>query len=283
MNVILTRTDDYFEKDLILEGKNPKVVAEIINRTDSDPKQTYTQVLLGVNWLIDPETLVPEEPDDPEDDREDDLEDDEFSEYGPNLHLFIHDLALAMGGASSYVKYCTSEKGLFTSNDDAHAKTIIQASVRNTRALYIVDNAEYDLMDQYMRAGHNLRKLYEEYPIYEKIIQVKDGKNQLVSLLDLIFDLDESERNDFILAISYAGGYIQTLKSIAERVLSLAKPEQGLSLMTQEQQVEGFIQFSKLVANDTTELITDETLNAMRESDVYRRVTTDLTEKGFRL
>ena len=280
MNVILTRTNDDFEKDLILEGKNPKVVAEIVNRTDSNRGRSHTQVLLGVNWLIDPETLVPEEPDESEDMFEDD---DGFSEDGPNLRLRIHELALAMAGGTSYVNYCTNEKGLFTSNDDAHAKTIIQASVKNTRALYIVDNDEYDLMDQYMRAGHNLRKLYIEYPIYEKIIQVKDGKNQLVSLLDLIFELDESERNDFILSISYAGGYVQTLRSIAERVLSIAKPKQGLSLMTQEQQVEGFIQFSKLVANETTELVTDETLNAMRESDIYQRVTTDLTKNGFGL
>lgn len=291
MNVILKSTNDLFEKDLILAGDNPKVVGEITKRTDANASRRYTQVLLGVNWLVDPETLVPNVVEDTTDNEPDDHANDpyyrpsdsDFSEANGYLRMTVYDLALHGLDYSSYVSYHATDKGIFTTVNHTDPKSIIQSAVDDQRALFAVAESEYDIMDQYMRAGRQLSILYKDYPIYKNIIQTKNGETQLISLLDLIFTLDDTNRDDFILAISYAGGYVKTLKSIAERVLKLAKPEEGLSLMTQEQQVEGFIQFSKLVANQTEELVTDETLDAMRESDVYKRVVSDLTENGFGL
>lgn len=294
MNVILKRTNDPFEKDLILAGDNPKVVGEITKRTDANASRNYMQVLLGVNWLVNPETLVPNKIENNEDTPEKALNEqsddpyhtqynNEFTEDNGYLQMTIYNLALHGLGTASYVHYQANDKGIFTSVDQTDPKSIIQAAIDDERALFAVADSEYDIMDQYMRAGSQLSTLYKEYPIYKNIIQTKNGETQLISLLDLIFTLEDTDRDDFILAISYAGGYVKTLKNIAERVLKLAKPEEGLSLMTQEQQVEGFIQFSKLVANQTEELVTDETLNAMRESDVYKRVISDLTKNGFGL
>lgn len=264
MNVILKRTQETFEKDLILMGKNPKVVGEITKRNDTDRRQTYHHVLLGVNWLEDPQTFVPK--------------DDEN-----DLHLSIYRLMLPYASASTVTDYQVTEKGLFTSVSDTHDKTLIQAIVDEKNTLFIVNEEDYDWYYRLLRAGMQLRYLYDNYPIYEKIVQKQNGELVLVSLLDLLFTLDKESQEDFLLAISYAGKYIATLKSIAERILKESSPNEGLSLMTQEQQVEGFIQFSKLIASETNELVSDKTLDAMRESEVYKRVVDDLTNHGFGL
>lgn len=265
MDVILHPSNDPFEHNLILKGENPTVVGEITQRNDTGTIK-HNQIVLGVNWLVDPKTLVPEQ----------------IDELGDYLNLRINNLNMVQS-LPAITNYITTDKGLFTSVNDADMKTLIQAVINDTRAIFVVTSEEYTTVERAIRVGSELQALYTAYPIYTKIIQMDGEKPVLVSILDLIFQLDEHTKDDFLMAISYANGLTPILKTIAERILTTVKPESGLSLMTQEQQVEGFIQFSKLIADETHELVTDETLDAMRKSDVYQRITSDLKEQGFGL
>lgn len=181
------------------------------------------------------------------------------------------------------VEMTATKDTLFTGNQPLTPKNYL-TSLLNPKYVATAAFVNYDLYskyEMYRNAAVQIAKLYKYCPVYRNIITFKDGKPKLKSLLDIIFMLSEQDIEDTLMAFSYANKWLITLRNLAERVLEKAPIHEGQDLMTQEQQVESFIQFSKLVASETEELVPDSLLNKIKESAEYKRIVREIKAKGF--
>lgn len=255
MKLTINVTSNPLETHIISKSKTYEVIAEIMNSNNSD--RNY--LLNGVTWLETPDNLedgtlitIPD--------------DNQLKRYMP-----IQEISK------------TNENILYIGQGEFTPKSLMTQIINKNPFILFVDDSLYDEYNMYISAAKQISKLYDRYPIYKHIVTFKDGQPHLATLLDMLFKLPETAANDSIMAFSYSNGYAYTLKNLSERILERVKLDSGQDLMTQEQQVESFIQFSKLVAEETTELVTDEEIDSIKESDAYVRIVNDLTSKGFGL
>lgn len=255
MKLTINVTSNPLETHIISKSKTYDVIAEIVNSNKND----RNFILHGVKWLETPDNL--------EDDTLITIPDDnQLKRYMP-----IQEISK------------TNENILYIGQGDFTPKSLMTQIINKNPFILFVDDSLYDEYNMYISAAKQISKLYDRYPIYKHIVTFKDGQPHLATLLDMLFKLPETAANDSIMAFSYSNGYAYTLKNLSERILERVKLDSGQDLMTQEQQVESFIQFSKLVAEETTELVTDEEIDSIKESDAYVRIVNDLTSKGFGL
>lgn len=255
MKLTINVTSNPLETHIISKSKTYEVIAEIVNSNKND----RNFILHGVKWLETPDNL--------EDDTLITIPDDnQLKRYMP-----IQEISK------------TNENILYIGQGDFTPKSLMTQIINKNPFILFVDDSLYDEYNMYISAAKQISKLYDRYPIYKHIVTFKDGQPHLATLLDMLFKLPETAANDSIMAFSYSNGYAYTLKNLSERILERVKLDSGQDLMTQEQQVESFIQFSKLVAEETTELVTDEEIDSIKESDAYVRIVNDLTSKGFGL
>ena len=248
-------TNNPLEANIVSKSNTYEVIAEIINSN----KKERNFILNGVKWIETP----------------DNLEDDTL--------ITIPDT----GQLTQYLPIRETSKAneniLYIGQHDLTPKSLMEQVINKNPFVLFVEDSLYDRYNMYISAAKQISNLYDRYPIYKHIIIFKDGQPQLATLLDILFKLPEKDATDSIMAFSYSNGYINTLKSLSERILERVKLDYGQDLMTQEQQVESFIQFSKLVAQETTEIVTDEEIKDIKESEAYIRIVEDLTSKGFGL
>ena len=255
MKLNINVTSNPLETHIISKSKTYEVIAEIMNSNKKD----RNFLLNGVKWLETPDNL--------EDDTLITIPDDnQLKRYMP-----IQEISK------------TNENILYIGQGEFTPKSLMTQIINKNPFILFVDDSLYDEYNMYISAAKQISKLYDRYPIYKHIVTFKDGQPHLATLLDMLFKLPETATNDSIMAFSYSNGYAYTLKNLSERILERVKLDSGQDLMTQEQQVESFIQFSKLVAEETTELVTDEEIDSIKESDAYVRIVNDLTSKGFGL
>lgn len=146
----------------------------------------------------------------------------------------------------------------------------------------MVDENDYEDYVTAVRAGRNLQKLMERYPIYNDIVTNNNGKSELKSLVDIIFDINDDKREKYINTFAYMSG-LKSMRGVAEQALDDANTNNGYELMTQEEQVEKFIEFSKLVASQDKEIVPDSMLDQLKESEAYKNVCDKIKEHGFGL
>ena len=255
MKSTINVTNNPLEANIVSKSNTYEVIAEIKNSNKKD----RNFILNGVKWLETPDNL--------EDDTLITIPDtDQLKRYMP-----IKETSKA------------NENILYIGQSEFTPKSLMEQVIAKDPFVLFVEDSLYDSYNMYISAAKQISKLYDRYPIYKHIIIFKDGQPQLATLLDMLFKLPEKDATDSIMAFSYSNGYTNTLKSLSERILERVELDHGQDLMTQEQQVESFIQFSKLVAQETTEIVTDEEIEGIKESDAYTRIVEDLTSKGFGL
>ena len=255
MKSTINVTNNPLEANIVSKSNTYEVIAEIKNSNKKD----RNFILNGVKWLETPDNL--------EDDTLITIPDtDQLKRYMP-----IKETSKA------------NENILYIGQSEFTPKSLMEQVIAKDPFVLFVEDSLYDSYNMYISAAKQISKLYDRYPIYKHIIIFKDGQPQLATLLDMLFKLPEKDATDSIMAFSYSNGYTNTLKSLSERILERVELDHGQDLMTQEQQVESFIQFSKLVAQETTEIVTDEEIEGVKASDAYTRIVEDLTSKGFGL
>lgn len=241
------------DSGIITASKIYKVIAEIKKTAQSRKKM----LLHGVNWLESP------------------------SKIAKNEIITIPDNSSMKALIPLYDKAIATEDCLYIGPGEFDPKNIMTNVINDQPFFLFVDESKYDEYNMYINAAKQIQKLYTQYPIYKHIITFENETPHLTTLLDVLFLLPEQATNDSIMAFSYSNGYVYTLKNLAERILERVQLSTGQDLMTQEQQVEAFIQFSKLVAEDTTELVTDDKIESIKNSESYQRILHDLASHGF--
>lgn len=128
--------------------------------------------------------------------------------------------------------------------------------------------------------------LYAAYPAYQHIMLNTEEGPKAYSLVNLAAR-QEPEVQDtliaFFLAISAATtvSSIRSASNIAGKILEKCKFTDSFSLLTQEEQVEAFITFSRMAANKKQEYVPDSLIHEIESSPEYGRVKEDLARNGL--
>lgn len=125
-------------------------------------------------------------------------------------------------------------------------------------------------------------ELYEDYPAFGSIMgKDMEGNTHELSLLKLIMEQDE----DFIkwaetMMLSMDSKY-KTLFPIAKQILERSGSSNGFNLLSKEEQVAAFLEFSKRHADKATEAVPDELIDFLKEGPEYNESLTKLKEAGL--
>ena len=178
-----------------------------------------------------------------------------------------------------------TEHGLVSNGIESdNVYDLLKNVVDTPHQVAIVDNEHFELYQKLYRAVSYYEKLIKTYPIYSTIAVDTENGTKMMTLLEMLQYTSDEDAMNYLTAFEYSGGYIPTLKSLAERILDAVDAHiLQKDLMTQEQQVEAFIEFSKLVSDNLDETVSDEFIEKMKTSPVYQTVTEKLTGHGFKL
>ena len=196
--------------------------------------------------------------------------------HAPSIPNIINDVE---------IDYTINETGMVSEGvDSTEYIDIIQNIYTQDIKLLLVNEELFETYKTYIQVSVMVKQLIKTYPAYGRIMIDGDGRTKAVTILDLLEYVTDEQRQDLLLAMQYSSGNIQTLKALAERVLETADaPAVVHDLMTQEQQVEAFIEFSKVITEDQEEVVSDESIEEMKASKAYQTVLEKLDGHGFGL
>lgn len=163
----------------------------------------------------------------------------------------------------------------------------LAAGMENHPEVYLYTSRLEDTMNKAQQIASRTRRLYSCYPAFEHIM-FKGEDGPVAMSLTKVAAMQEPEVQKtlipYFLAISPMtssyGGNSMALR-LANRILETCTFTNGFSLMTQEEQVEAFIDFSRMAAHRKQEYVPDTMIRAMKSSPEYARVREILAEHGL--
>lgn len=164
--------------------------------------------------------------------------------------------------------------------------SFIQEISTGKSGLTIITEDEEEVYRRRFSIANVIHHLYVKYSVYQNIYQ----NDKLCSLLDII---QQSEHKDEYLKQLYFIGkntgengqiyHMQPVVALAERILEENIPTKTYQLMTQEEQIELFLQINKKRQKEFNELVPDALLDALRQTRAYARICEKLQNAGFAL
>ena len=125
-------------------------------------------------------------------------------------------------------------------------------------------------------------ELYEEFPAFRNImVKDQEGCTQEKSLLALVITQDE----DFVkwaetMILSMDSKY-KTLFPVAKQVLEHSTSNTGFTLLSKEEQVAAFLEFSKRHADKAVEIVPDRLIKYLKNSLEYAETVSKLKQAGL--
>lgn len=146
--------------------------------------------------------------------------------------------------------------------------------------ILIVDKSLRNLVYKALKVCDNIDKVLATNETYKNICIGDDIK----SILDWWYTAPHA--NDFMEEL-VTDESVKAVETVFEKVLadiySTVSDSDKLNLMTQEEQIDTFLKFSKDKKAHKQAYVTDEDLENLTESDRYQHATKLLTDNGFRL
>lgn len=148
--------------------------------------------------------------------------------------------------------------------------------------VYICTPESEVLISRASQIADRTKKLYANHPAYQHIMLKTDNGIVTNSLVSLAAKQERKKHDTFIalfLALSSLNGASNV--SIANRILENCEFEESFSLLTQEEQVSAFIEFSRKASTKKKEYVSDQLITWIANSKEYRRVKEDLSRNGL--
>lgn len=238
---------------------------EVIASIKETSNEKYKQQTLLVEWLMSP---------------------NEIAEFIQNHEHTTIELNTGKDDYYNYTYYMTvNDHSIYGSayQHELSPKDIMDIQQAEQKSIIITDDEEtYQQSINATIAGRHLISLYNQSPIFTRIIAFDENQKPSIQALSaLLFTLSDEKQAQYISALRYSNGNIRTLETIAKKLIDDSNLENGVDLMTQEQQVEAFISYSKLVADAKIEILPDTTIDAIKESAAYQSAVSKITDRGF--
>lgn len=146
----------------------------------------------------------------------------------------------------------------------------------------IADSEQKNVMSTAVQVFNKTMELYKEYPAFKNIM-VKDDEGNTCeqSLLELIATQDEkfvkwAETMLLSMDMKY-----NTLFPVAKQILEQSSSKTGFTLLSREEQVAAFLEFSKKHADKAREIVPDRLVNYLMESPEYNASVEKLSQAGY--
>lgn len=117
-----------------------------------------------------------------------------------------------------------------------------------------------------------MQNIYRSSPMYTNIMMKVDGEVKAYELLSLVGMQEPKLRQElemYLLSIDEARTSSQQTQTILQKVLSNIPFDEHFSLLTEEEQVGHFIEFSKLSSDSKKEYVPDSMIETITESNEY--------------
>lgn len=131
---------------------------------------------------------------------------------------------------------------------------------------------------------------YHENPMYLNIMVKEHGETKTYTILELLerqsSQVQESvlrQVKAFVPNLKQDYAKADDMKSIFKHVLSSIQSEEHFTMLSQEEQIQHFLEFSKVIKEGKKELVTDEFMKEIEDSNSYKWTTNRLLEKNFKL
>lgn len=158
----------------------------------------------------------------------------------------------------------------------------IAAWMEKKMFICIADIRNKDTMSTAVQVFNKVMGLYVEFPAYRDImVKDREGSTQEVSLLQLVAMQDGHFKKWAETMFLSMDSKYKTLFPVAKQVLEQARTENGFSLLSREEQVAAFLEFSRMHANKAEEIVPDALIDYLRESPEYMQSLSKLKLAGL--
>lgn len=157
----------------------------------------------------------------------------------------------------------------------------LAAAMESDQEIYISGKNSKDMLDRAMRVKENVRELYRQNSSYKNIMLRKGDGIESATLLKLASTQPKEKQDAFVSMFLSMSSFHKNLSSIGTHILEHCEFEEGFFLSTQEEQVGTFIEFSKIVAQQKKEYVTDKMIECIKSSPEYEMVKKDLARNGL--
>lgn len=158
----------------------------------------------------------------------------------------------------------------------------LAARMENALCVCIADTVYKNVTSTSIQIYNRANALYKKHPSFQNImVKDEEGNTKETSLLSLACMQKDSFikwAEPMILAMDNDNG---TAFSIAKQILERAKAPHGFTLLSQEEQVAAFIEFSKKHADSVKETVPDKLIKYLEASPEYRASLDKLKEAGL--
>lgn len=157
----------------------------------------------------------------------------------------------------------------------------IAAGLEQAVSIYITSGDEAETMvARAQQVVDKARKIYFQYPAYQHIMLKRGDEIESKSLVKLASEQTEKKQAGLTaLILAYQDKRAST--KIPDRVLEQCEFDESFSLMTQEEQVGTFIEFSKKATTKKQEYVSDDLIDKIKQSPEYEKVKADLSANGL--
>ena len=158
----------------------------------------------------------------------------------------------------------------------------LAAAMESSPGVYISGAHSREMLERAVQVCEKADMLYVNKPSYKNIMLKKGDGMESISLLRLASMQDVAQHDMFVgLFLSASNMAFSNLASVGTNILEHCKFEEEFSLLTQEEQVGTFIEFSRLSSKKKLEYVPDSLISSIEKSPEYARVKEDLKKNGL--
>ena len=172
---------------------------------------------------------------------------------------------------------------LLTSFDCKPEVLYLADAMYNSTRVIIGDISNEEALNTAEQIKTKLQRLYDQYPAYRHIMIKKNGKTVAMSLSELVAE-QTPERQKTLISMILAlpsGVYYRSHFVIIKKILEMCEYEEEFSLLTQEEQISSFIDFSRQVTAKKIEYVPDTMIDMIKASSEYQQVLEKLDRNGL--
>lgn len=156
----------------------------------------------------------------------------------------------------------------------------LAASMESMPEVYLYTPDSEQVIKRARQIHQKARDLYSQYPVYQHIMLRSGDEATAVSLVQLASRQDP-KKHETLMALFLALSKAFQSSQVANRILENCEFDESFSLMTQEEQVGTFIEFSKMSAAKKKEMVSDALIEQIQSSEEYARVLEDMGRNGL--
>lgn len=175
-----------------------------------------------------------------------------------------------------------NKDGVYLSTGVSFTPSAIAAQMEEHLCVCIADTRHKNVMSTAIQIYSKAIELYGEFPAFRNImVKDQEGCTQEKSLLALVITQDE----DFVkwaetMILSMDSKY-KTLFPVAKQVLEHSTSNTGFTLLSKEEQVAAFLEFSKRHADKAVEIVPDRLIKYLKNSLEYAETVSKLKQAGL--